>query len=312
MPVDLRSAAYGDELDKAVQFITTITGNGKGYRGDVNNDKPQHNRRPGPRREHGEANSASGRTFRPRKCYFCDQEGHIAADCAAKKAYLGSQLPPGGSANMAQGHSQPIDDATFDPSAYAACWMVEGTATAPVKSHQPAWILDSGASHHICGSATKLINPSPCELVVTVADGRKINATTKGEWSNRSSTTESVDLIHGLSKNLLSVPKLAHRGIRCDFNSQGATLQRTNKEGPIVGHARWSAGLCVLDVSDVLPSTPRTPDANANLARHTYDDMTSWHRRLGHINVDDIARIENHHLADGVQVTNRDFNDCTA
>ena len=35
-----------------------------------------------------------------------------------------------------------------------------------------------------------------------------------------------------------------------------------------------------------------------------------WHARLGHVNVEDAAMIENHDLADGLHITEKKRSDC--
>ncbi|DBA00048.1 TPA: hypothetical protein N0F65_003714, partial [Lagenidium giganteum] len=94
---------------------------------------------------------------------------------------------------MAQGQDQQVDE-DIDPIEYASCWMV---ANKKQDTQEPIWILDSGASHHICDGTTTLFNTRPCDPVVSVADGRTIRAIVKGD------TTLDVEVDGKLNKVLL-------------------------------------------------------------------------------------------------------------
>ncbi|DBA02497.1 TPA: hypothetical protein N0F65_010969 [Lagenidium giganteum] len=201
-----------------------------------------------------------------------------------------------GDANAAEGTSD--DDGIFAPSDDGETWMAAADAAA-----NAVWLLDSGASHHITGQGHELINTKPCELHVTVADGRVITATTKGDLpliierdgSQRRIVLQDVHHIPGLRKNLMSVSQLARRGIATRFDTRGATLARG---GADIGSATWQHGLCLFNGRTAYR-------VEANVAMKTNDTLMGWHARMGHLNLDDVVRADNHNVVDGVHITDR-------
>ena len=91
---------------------------------------------------------------------------------------------------------------------YASCW-----AAFRASRVEREWLLDSGASHRICGTGFALQNEYACNLSVTIAEGRTIRSSTCGNIvmeinvnGNRSKILlQDVHVIPGLRKNLLSI-----------------------------------------------------------------------------------------------------------
>ena len=123
---------------------------------------------------------------------------------------------------------------------YASCW-----AAFRGISDKRGWLLDSGASHHICGTRFALQNEYACNLSVTIADGRTIQSTTCGHIVMEIDINErqtkillqDVHVIPGLRKNMLSIGQLAKKGIYTSFNNQGSSLYKFDVTG-----VKYSAG----------------------------------------------------------------------
>ena len=118
---------------------------------------------------------------------------------------------------------------------------------------------------------------------------------------------QDVHVISGLRKNLLSISQLAKKGIHTSINEQGASLWKLDdtKAKFIVGCATWDNGICYLNGQAIV-------SAVASVAAKPNHSIMELHARLGHINVEDVAMIENHDLADGLHITDKKRSDCDA
>ena len=132
---------------------------------------------------------------------------------------------------------------------YASCWVAFRGI-----SDEREWLLDSVASHHICGTEFALQNEYACNLSVTIADGRNKHSTTCGHivmeidvnGSQTKILLQDVHVIPGLRKTLLSIGQLAKKGIHTSFTKQGASLYKFDDTGVkySVGCATWNSVLC--------------------------------------------------------------------
>ena len=97
--IDQDSSEYGTELEKTTRYLTSITGNGKGFvckpKGATNlydraeRDKPKFEKKQRKSRQAGDAFSAGGaKKYPKRACFYCEDERHIATTCQLKKDVL--------------------------------------------------------------------------------------------------------------------------------------------------------------------------------------------------------------------------------
>ncbi|DAZ95723.1 TPA: LOW QUALITY PROTEIN: hypothetical protein N0F65_007129, partial [Lagenidium giganteum] len=52
------------------------------------------------------------------------------------------------------------------------------------------------------------------------------------------------------------------------------------------------------------------PVVQTGVTYNAADTLFGWHQRLGHLNYDDIVRLENHHLANGIRITDKTRHPC--
>ena len=204
------------------------------------------------RHESGDAYSAGGaKKYPKRACFFCEDEGHIATTFPLKKEFLEKTKSSTGSANVVE-TTREIHKTEENDCQYASCWAAFRSSR-----DEREWLLDSGASHHICGTGFALQNEYACNLSVTIADGRTIRSSTCGNIVmeinvnvNQSKILlQDMHVIPGLRKNLLSIGQLAKKGIHTSFTDQGASLWKLDDTGVkvIAGCATWDNGLCYLN-----------------------------------------------------------------
>ena len=157
-------------------------------------------------------NRATG-TIRPpagTKCFHWGKEGHWKKDCYKRKSEEGGQPQSGGSREF-----------TF---------LAEGPAQAP----KVGWIIDSGASQHLCGNRkdfatyTNIIRTQ----AITIADGTKIEAAGKGdiEIATEAGSITLTDVWHvpNIGGNLMSVSRMVDAGYSVEF---GPTMCTVNQGG---------------------------------------------------------------------------------
>lgn len=258
--IDQDSLEYGIELKKAIQYLASITGNGKGFvckpKGATilyeraERDKPKFEKKQRKsRHESGDAFSAGGVKKYPKRAnFFCEDEGHTATACPLKKEFLEKKKRSTGSANVVETSLETQNNDEEDCQ-YALYW-----ATFRAIRDERIWLLESGASHHICGTGFASQNQYACNLSVNIADGRTIKSSTYGHFVMEINVSgkqtkillQDVHVIPGLRKNLVSICQLAKKGIHTFFTDQGASLWKLDDTGVklIVGGATWDNELC--------------------------------------------------------------------
>ena len=103
-----------------------------------------------------------------------------------------------------------------------------------------SWIVDSGATSHMCGSKTpfvELCNPNQ-PMEVTLGDGNVLNVAGQGVVSLKMKLSDGsvrrcklLDVLYvpGLAYNLLSVSKAAESGNVTNFDANGCQILNKNQ-----------------------------------------------------------------------------------
>ena len=150
------------------------------------------------------------------------------------------------------------------------------------------WYVDSGASAHMTANKEwiKHANYTPCLSEITVANNTKVPVLCSGNV--RISTNCNYDImvkdvlcIPSLTTNLLSVNQLIKNGNKVVFEASQCYIRNKNNE--LVATAVSTNGVYKLNikVADCMLAAPAV--ASAEL----------WHRRLAHINCNDLNKMKN-------------------
>jgi len=210
-----------------------------------------------------------------RRCFRCDEVGHLKADCPDSDDE--PRTRPGVSMFASVG---------------VALHGAEGPASggpASVVGLPTGWVLDSGASHHMTGSTEAMTELGPCELVrITLADGSDRVATKAGtvefdalvEGDAVRMTLHDVLVVPELAVSLLSVPTVVDRGFDVTFHRMGVDIV---KEGRVMAEGVYHGNVCVVAVPD--GASASTGGAHAAVTAKT------WHRRFAHVGPDTLARV---------------------
>lgn len=175
--------------------------------------------------------------------------------------------------------------------------------------HDGTWTVDSGATHHLCSDRRQLFAMEPAYLSVRVANGNLVPATERGstvitvtvKGVKRTILLENVYFAKDIDHNLISVGQLSKKGISCTFgeNEKCIIRSKTGKVLAEVGrsptNSLWSIGI---------------EHGAASFAAMTSSTLRQWHERLGHVNYQDLVRMLDKKLVEGMIATNKNVNFC--
>jgi transposase InsO family protein len=184
-------------------------------------------------------------------------------------------------------------------------------ASLPLQAPNPRpnaseWLLDSGATIHMCRDRSAFIRlrPVPATTVV-LGSGQSHRVTEAGEIPARLQLTHGTldvtlhDVLYTpfLDRNLLSMMQLAHQGTTCSTTTNGLCV--IHHEGRRVGDIDSTNNLLpVLVAPTAAPSTQHS--ASASLAAYE-DQYELEHCRFGHLHAGGMETLRT--MADGVSHT---------
>ena len=163
------------------------------------------------------------------------------------------------------------------------------------------WILDSGATCHMCNKESMLsdLKPLPIPLSVTLGDGQKLQATGQGkvvlmmnlpQGNSESCTLHDVLLVPGLAYNLLSITAASRRRKVTTFTEVGCEIHDLSSKLIASGHREGN--LYYLD--------QRGPTHQACVSHESKEVI--WHRRLGHLGSTGMEALAKQQLMDWISI----------
>ena len=242
-------------------------GKGRGFRGGFRGQYSGTSSGPTYRSSFG---SARGRTTAGTKCHYCGKEGHWKKDCYKKKSEEGGNGTSSGSREF-----------TF-------------LAEEPAEGPRMGWIIDSGASQHLCGDRESFFNyrTISSEHAITIADGTKIQAKGLGDvvitTGAGSITLTDVWHVPEIGGNLISVSRMVDAGWTVEFGPTTCTIRKNGIRTDIgYRHSR------LYHLIDKLARRTQNEIDEANLGLTTNQSPSAslevWHRRLCHRTLDDTS-----------------------
>lgn len=203
------------------------------------------------------------------KCQYCKMKGHVIAECRKKKK----------SENSRNNHE-------------------ECTFVAQTKQPTNMWCLDSGATSHLCKDKSLFTNIQKIHSGIRMADSTTTPIRAIGNvkiFANSGNTSKSVLLTNALHvpdlhTNLLSVAKLVDKDHTVTFHRQGAVIK--DEQGNVKLQIKRKGDLFYLDQNA----------QQAKSAIQTKSQAENWHRRLGHVNFQDVKFLVNERYIKGPNV----------
>jgi transposase InsO family protein len=237
------------------------------------------------------------------RCHFCRKFGHIQRNCpertqgevprnkkpTERKSYLKHK------ANNVEVKCNSSDSENDDTSEVCHALL------AGASENQYSWIVDSGATCHTCNDSDLFTEfqdlRKPTE--VALGDGHTLSATGRGvvlltmrsqngEVMSSKCKLHNVLYVPGLSYNLLSVSKATEKGATIKFDR--STCQFFDENNKPFAVANKKGSLYHLDCN---------VDCQQVNAIQAQNMENIWHRRYGHIGIQNLKRLANDKLVNG-------------
>ena len=235
------------------------------------------------------------------KCHYCGKFGHIKRNCRKfaqeNKSDSSNQDKPKHRANAAE--ARQTDSSSSDSESIGL--VVRHAFTASASKHD-SWIVDSGATGHMCHDKRLFVELHNLEkpLEVTLGDGYDLHAIGRGivllETKLPSGRTKKCKLqnvlyVPKLSYNLLSVSKITDAGKTTRFGEASCQILDENKK--LIAIATRVGDLYYLNCHPRFQKSHTAADKRPG----TKEDI--WHRRFGHLGARNLQKLVKHKLVNG-------------
>ena len=242
---------------------------------------------------------------RPRRkvlrCHHCGKPGHIKRNCRELSGEKPKQKEKNGSNHKANMATPRMQERSSSDSESAGLVVSHALSASSSREHN-TWIVDSGATCHMCHDRNLFTDIKSLKdpLEVAMGDGHTLTAAGKGDVTldvrlpnekNKSCKLHDVLYVPKLSYNLLSVAKAAQRGKVTKFTKSGCYI--LDKQHNLIAKASKVGSLYYLDHS------PYQVQEEANSAKSSETKEDIWHRRFGHLGVRNLQRLARDKLVDG-------------
>ena len=184
-------------------------------------DKNQKNRYAGGKSNHNSLKPNNPFTKKKGICYVCGKPGHHAAQCRFRKR---NDNPPKPKANLVDGDGHGDDI------------IVAVVSQVNMVTNTNKWVIDSGATRHICADKNAFASYSPVgegEELVYLGDSRTTVVLGKGKVllkliSRKILALNNVLHVPSIRVNLVSVALLGKVGVKISFESDKIVMSKNN------------------------------------------------------------------------------------
>ena len=226
------------------------------------------------------------------ECYYCHKRGHYKSDCPSLKKKDKQHGQRQDSANVANETESNASDSVL-------------TACSAVNLSNDVWIMDSGASYHMCpnrewfttyeplnGGSVLMGNDAVCKVVGI--------GTVRIKCHDKAvRTLTEVRHIPDLKRNLISLSSLDSIG--CAYSGGGGVLKVSK------GNLVVMKGSKVNHLYHLQGSTVMGPSIGTCNSVSDKDRTKLWHMRLGHMSERGMTVLSKRGLLCGEQTTSLDF-----
>lgn len=245
----------------------------------------------------GEEEALATRNIRGPRCFQCGKIGHMRRHCPeAAGKFRGPprdrRSPPRDRKREAYGAAE---EGSEDSDEEGTGLLVTQPSTRKI-SGQGRWIVDSGASSHMCNNLHQFhkFRTLRQPLEVTLGDGHVLKATGRGRVTLEMNvptgktrcTLHDVLLVPNLAYNLFSVSKATEAGKSTEFTKMGCNIRHTSGRR-LIARGYRQRSLYYLDEGKELDQAHTTTE--------------TWHRRFGHLGSQALTKLEK--MVNGLTLT---------
>lgn len=245
------------------------------------------------------------------KCHHCGKFGHIRQNCnewikpsqcneRVRTKFNTSQKETRNKLKANKAEVRRRDSSSSESDCIGL--MVNHMMSASSSSRTKDWIVDSGATCHMCNDDKLFVKLRSLKqpLEVTLGDGCAVEATGQGtvvlEMASTSGKMSRCKLhevlyVPDLSYNLLSVSKAVEAGKVVEFSETSCQILDANRK-PITVAMRVGNLYYLNCLTD-----RQQAHAADNQSQQTKEDV--WHRRYGHLGVQNLQKLAKEELVDG-------------
>jgi transposase InsO family protein len=219
-----------------------------------------------------------------RRCYLCNDTGHMARECPLAEEFRKARKAPTNTANVAN-NANSDDDYLLTSSTLVA--------------NPGTWVIDSGASRHQCADRQAFSVFKEHSSTTTIGNGTKLDVRGIGKVVVKFSddkdvphdvTLQNVLFVPDMAANLISVSALFDAGASVIFSATQCTIK--GKSGKIITSAQRRGNMYVVEPGEHVAaiSTAAVPGSD------------TWHARFGHVSHKAIELMAQQQMVDGLPI----------
>ena len=239
------------------------------------------------------------------RCNFCRKFGHIQRNCVEReRAQMKSDSAPKDKHKVKQkahkAEARQVESSSSESESVGL--VVRHALSASSSNRLNSWIVDSGATCHMCNNKMLFskLDDLKQSLEVTLGDGHVLEATGRGivvlemklpQGKSIKCKLHDVLYVPMLSYNLLSVSKVTEFGKTISFSDDGSQITGINRK--LVATATRVGNLYHLNCH----ASRQNANAVESQKVETKEDV--WHRRFGHLGARNLQKLAKEKLVDG-------------
>ena len=244
---------------------------------------------------------------REKQCTICKKKGHTETNCWFRDS--ANTTNPVRNKRLPKDETSSEEDSADLDATFLTNDNTEDLAnttrlTAESIDTKSSWIVDSGATAHMCKTqeSFKDLSTSHPNSYIEVANGTtaKVEGIGSVRLSTSSSTGKKINItlenvlfVPTLGRNLLSVRAITNNGHSATFKNGGGDIQLAgrNRVNIPLEHRGKLYILNCKNLKSEASQTEKAETASVTLGKVSKADLETWHQRLGHIGQKTIKKL---------------------